>query len=260
MTNHPHTARCEEGGHCHLQGHDGDDRQPSAGTASPSARSGSSQRFISWAMNAEFLVLVGALGGGTGARCAGHHRHVLYGSSDRLPRTPGSRAGGWSSAIDDAGAELFGLFVFDGDPGVVGGGGHAGHDEATTLVVRRCTASPRTGGRRRRYRAPGASRSRGMSRPRDRQACRRLSAPSTSSVLPSTWIVAMVQVFVGPLSAGVANRNSRFRRACGRAAARRRNIAGRLAVRLQASGADRCRAARPKAGGRCPPGIRHGNT
>ncbi|WP_228489901.1 hypothetical protein, partial [Pseudomonas aeruginosa] len=60
----------------------------------------------------------------------------------------------------------------------------------------------------------------------------------------------MVQVFVGPLSAGVANRNSRFRRACGRAAARRRNIAGRLAVRLQSI---RRRplpgAARPKAGG-----------
>src|SRR5690349_5594706 len=33
----------------------------------------------------------------------------------------------------------------------------------------------------------------GISRPRDRHACNRLSAPSTSSALPSTWIVAMVQ-------------------------------------------------------------------
>src|SRR5471032_721231 len=32
-----------------------------------------------------------------------------------------------------------------------------------------------------------------MSRPSDRHACNRLSAPSTSSALPSTWIVAMVQ-------------------------------------------------------------------
>src|SRR3989338_3147228 len=33
-----------------------------------------------------------------------------------------------------------------------------------------------------------------MARPGDRQAWSRLSAPSTSSALPSTWIVAMVQV------------------------------------------------------------------
>ena len=33
----------------------------------------------------------------------------------------------------------------------------------------------------------------GMSRPSDRHACNRLSAPLTSSALPSTWIVAMVQ-------------------------------------------------------------------
>src|SRR5690606_24936222 len=32
----------------------------------------------------------------------------------------------------------------------------------------------------------------GTARPRDRQACSRLSAPSTSYCLPSTWIVAMV--------------------------------------------------------------------
>ncbi|MOA56225.1 hypothetical protein D3C78_1801700 [compost metagenome] len=37
--------------------------------------------------------------------------------------------------FDDAGAELLGLFVVDGNPAVVGGGGHAGHDQATAFVV-----------------------------------------------------------------------------------------------------------------------------
>ncbi|MNN88832.1 hypothetical protein D3C81_2065630 [compost metagenome] len=37
--------------------------------------------------------------------------------------------------FNNTGAEGLGLFIFDGDPGVVGGRGHAGHDDTTTGVV-----------------------------------------------------------------------------------------------------------------------------
>lgn len=72
---------------------------------------------------AEFLVLVGALGEAVPALVvAGHHRHVLqvavtaFLAHRAVVRVVGHQP------FDDAGAELLGLFVFDGDPGVVGGG------------------------------------------------------------------------------------------------------------------------------------------
>ncbi|KAF5294379.1 hypothetical protein FQR65_LT19985 [Abscondita terminalis] len=37
--------------------------------------------------------------------------------------------------FDDAGAKGFGFLVVDGDPGVVGGGGHARHDDTPACVV-----------------------------------------------------------------------------------------------------------------------------
>ncbi|MNF00981.1 hypothetical protein D3C80_1999020 [compost metagenome] len=37
--------------------------------------------------------------------------------------------------FDDAGAKHFRFFVIDGDPAAIGSGGHAGHDDTTTLVV-----------------------------------------------------------------------------------------------------------------------------
>lgn len=37
--------------------------------------------------------------------------------------------------FDDVGVELFGFFVFDGDLGVVGGGGYVGYDEVIMFVV-----------------------------------------------------------------------------------------------------------------------------
>src|SRR5690606_8570177 len=61
----------------------------------------------------------------------------------------------------------------------------------------------------------------GISRPSDRQAWSRLSAPSTSYSLPSTWIVAMAFAFFLPAEAGVANgiRERRMRRSGAMAAA-----------------------------------------
>ncbi|MOA55316.1 hypothetical protein D3C78_1790850 [compost metagenome] len=37
--------------------------------------------------------------------------------------------------FDDAGAKCLGFVIVDGNPGAVGGRGHAGHDDTTTGVV-----------------------------------------------------------------------------------------------------------------------------
>lgn len=85
---------------------------------------------------AEFLVLVGTLGEAiTALVVAGHHGHVLQVAvtaflADRaVVRVVGHQP------FDDTGAEGLGFFIVDGDPGVVGGGRHAGHDDTTTGVV-----------------------------------------------------------------------------------------------------------------------------
>ncbi len=85
---------------------------------------------------AQLLVLVSTLGEAiTALVVAGHHRHVLQVAvaaflTDRaVVRVVGHQP------FDDTGAERLGFFIVDGDPGVVGGWGHAGHDDATTGVV-----------------------------------------------------------------------------------------------------------------------------
>src|SRR5471032_2273428 len=85
---------------------------------------------------AEFLVLVRALGEAiTALVVAGHHGHVLQVAvtaffADRaVVRVVGHQP------LDNTGAEGLGLIVVDGDPGVVGGRRHAGHDDTTTGVV-----------------------------------------------------------------------------------------------------------------------------
>ncbi|MNM98725.1 hypothetical protein D3C81_1112630 [compost metagenome] len=85
---------------------------------------------------AEVLVLVGTLGETVAALVvAGHYRHVLqvavtaFLAHRAVVRVVGHQP------FDDAGAERLGLFIVDGDPGAVGGRGHAGHDDTTAGVV-----------------------------------------------------------------------------------------------------------------------------
>lgn len=83
--------------------------------------------------------------------------------------------------------ELFRFFVVNRDKGTVGGWRHTGHHPGDHAYLPRFgIASPHTGGKHRRFPAPGASKKYGISRPRDRHACSRLSAPLTSYSLPST--------------------------------------------------------------------------
>jgi hypothetical protein len=84
----------------------------------------------------QLLVLVGTFGEAIPALVvAGHHGHVLQMAvttflTDRtVVRVVGHQP------FDDAGAERLGLVVVDGNPGVVSGGCHAGHDDTTTGVV-----------------------------------------------------------------------------------------------------------------------------
>ena len=66
---------------------------------------------------------------------SGHHGHILqmttaaFVAHGTVMRMVGHQP------FDNAGAERLGFFIVDGDPGVVGGRGHAGHDDATTGVV-----------------------------------------------------------------------------------------------------------------------------
>ncbi|MNQ42066.1 hypothetical protein D3C85_557620 [compost metagenome] len=85
---------------------------------------------------AEVLVLVGALGEAVAALVvAGHHRHVLqvavtaFLAHRAVVRVVGHQP------FDDAFAKAPGFLVVDGDPGLVGGGRHAGHDDAPAGVV-----------------------------------------------------------------------------------------------------------------------------
>ena len=85
---------------------------------------------------AEVLVLVGTLGETVAALVvAGHYRHVLqvavtaFLAHRAVVRVVGHQP------FDDAGAKRLGLFIVDGNPGAVGGRGHAGHDDTTTGVV-----------------------------------------------------------------------------------------------------------------------------
>ncbi|MCY1382272.1 hypothetical protein D9M69_702800 [compost metagenome] len=79
---------------------------------------------------------MGALGEAvTALVVAGHYRHVLQVAvtaffTDRaVVRVVGHQP------FNNTGAERLGLFIIDGDPGVVGGRGHAGHHDTTTGVV-----------------------------------------------------------------------------------------------------------------------------
>ncbi len=85
---------------------------------------------------AQILILVGALGETVAAAVvAGHHRHVL--------QVAGATLFAHRAVVGVVGhlplhhrlAELFRLFILDGDIGAIGGGGHAGHDQAAALVV-----------------------------------------------------------------------------------------------------------------------------
>ncbi|VXD01138.1 conserved hypothetical protein [Pseudomonas sp. 8Z] len=85
---------------------------------------------------AEFLVLVGTLGKAiTTGVMPGHHRHVLqvavtaFLAHRAVVRVVGHQP------FDDTGAKCLGFLVVNADPGVVGGGCHAGHDDTTTGVV-----------------------------------------------------------------------------------------------------------------------------
>ncbi len=85
---------------------------------------------------AEVLVLVGTLGETVAALVvAGHYRHVLqvavtaFLAHRAVVRVVGHQP------FDDAGAKRLGLVIVDGNPGAVGGRGHAGHDDTTTGVV-----------------------------------------------------------------------------------------------------------------------------
>ncbi len=84
----------------------------------------------------QLLILMGTLGEAiTALVVAGHHRHVLQVAvtaflADRaVMRVVGHQP------FDDTGPEGLGLIVFDGNPGVVGGWRHAGHDDTTAGVV-----------------------------------------------------------------------------------------------------------------------------
>lgn len=85
---------------------------------------------------AELLVLVGALGKAiTALVVAGHHGHVLQvAMTTLLAHRAVVRVVG-HQPFDDAGAEGLGLFIVDADPGVVGGRGHAGHNDAPARIV-----------------------------------------------------------------------------------------------------------------------------
>ena len=85
---------------------------------------------------AEFLILVGTLGEAVATGVVpGHHRHVLQVAvTTFLAHWAVVRVVG-HQPFDDAGAERLGLLVVDADPGVIGGGRHAGHDDATAGVV-----------------------------------------------------------------------------------------------------------------------------
>ncbi|MNE12385.1 hypothetical protein D3C80_1051810 [compost metagenome] len=85
---------------------------------------------------AEILILVGALGEAVAAAVvARHHRHVL--------QVAGATLFAHRAVVGVVGhlplhhrlAKLLRLFVLDGDIGAIGGGGHAGHDQAAALVV-----------------------------------------------------------------------------------------------------------------------------
>ncbi|MNH81968.1 hypothetical protein D3C73_343480 [compost metagenome] len=85
---------------------------------------------------AQLLVLVGAFGEAIPALVvAGHHGHVLqvavtaFFAHRAVVRVVGHQP------FNNTGAERLGFFIVDGDPGVVGGRRHAGHDDATTGVV-----------------------------------------------------------------------------------------------------------------------------
>ena len=85
---------------------------------------------------AEVLVLVGTLGEAIAALVvAGHHRHVLQVAVTAFLTDRAVVGVVGHQPFDNAGAERLGLFIVDGDPGVVGGWGHAGHDDTTTGVV-----------------------------------------------------------------------------------------------------------------------------
>ncbi len=85
---------------------------------------------------AEFLVLVGALGETvTALVVAGHHRHVLQVAVTAFLAHRAVVRVVDHQPFHHAGAEGLGFLVFDGDPAVVGGGRHAGHDQATAGVV-----------------------------------------------------------------------------------------------------------------------------
>ena len=85
---------------------------------------------------AEVLVLVGTLGEAiTALVVAGHHGHVLQVAVTAFLTDRAVVGVVGHQPFDDAGAERLGFFIVDGDPGVVGGWGHARHDDATTGVV-----------------------------------------------------------------------------------------------------------------------------
>ena len=85
---------------------------------------------------AQILILVGALGETVAAAVvARHHRHVL--------QVAGATLFAHRAVVGVVGhlplhhrlAKLLRLFILDGDIGAIGGGGHAGHDQAAALVV-----------------------------------------------------------------------------------------------------------------------------
>ncbi|KPY63234.1 Uncharacterized protein ALO94_05579 [Pseudomonas syringae pv. spinaceae] len=84
----------------------------------------------------QFLILVGTLGETiTALVVAGHHGHVLQMAVTAFLTDRAVVGVVGHQPFDDTGTEGLGFIIFDGDPGVVGGWRHAGHDDTTTGVV-----------------------------------------------------------------------------------------------------------------------------